>query len=197
MVSSILKAGLKCPELITNLQLRWFDSKDITLAFHVLALHKPQPPIFYTQFAYNFLGRPHSLVLRDLEFTTITGFMKSIVGSYHKMQKIQLPFIDKEQTIELIASAAELNMDAKYQLSAAKILDQLCDQIIRDQLFINIDQSVDVLRALYSISSASTAVLTLKAMCKCYILTNQKDLKKDLTFYQCKDEFYELIARGN
>ena len=124
MVSSILKAGLKCPELITNLQLRWFDSKDITLAFHVLALHKPQPPIFYTQFAYNFLGRPHSLVLRDLEFTTITGFMKSI-------------------------------------------------------------------------SSASTAVLTLKAMCKCYILTNQKDLKKDLTFYQCKDEFYELIARGN
>ena len=120
MVDKILKAGLKSPELISSLQLSTLNNSDIVLGFKVLALHKPEPPIFYHQFIYSFLCKtnqfnPYTLFFQDLEFSNLSAFMKSIIRNYYKRQIVELLPFQKFEIIELIKYVAELNSDIKYQ----------------------------------------------------------------------------------
>lgn len=167
MVTRTLQAAFKSPELLGSLQLRGFTTSDIILGLQIIALHKPNPPVFYTQFVYSFLGNSaFEFFLKDLEFVSVSAFAKSFIRNYYKFKDLQVMEFEKGEMVELIKSAVQLIGNEKYHESALGVLREACDRLIRCNEFLCTDLSYDVINAMHMKDIEVESAKVLKEMCQ-------------------------------
>ncbi|OMJ67421.1 hypothetical protein SteCoe_35418 [Stentor coeruleus] len=190
----ILKAAVKCPELLHTLTLSQLQKHDLLLAFNILSQHKPSPPLFYTQFCYSFLhSNPHfsksSLILKDINYSSLKSSISSIISNYFKLQMRNIIFFNIEESIQLLESTTELCKCEIYENTAKWIVEEISDNIIRDEKFLGVEDSVKVLRAVWD-GGNEIGVKTLREMCKVRIYKNFDKVEGKLEFYKRDDEFW-------
>jgi hypothetical protein len=170
MVTKVLQAAIRCPELLSGLNLGLFTGPDILLGFKALSIHKPNPPLFYTQFVYSFLRtkpefKPYVLILNDLEYNSIRSIGKSIIKNYYKLQYVPIPPFSNPDTVEMIGYCSDLCSDDKYTRTAFLVLDELCDNLIRKPEFVD-EAQCDILINTLTGKTKTRATETLIKMCK-------------------------------
>lgn len=194
-----LKAAMKCPELLQTLTLSQIQKPDLLLAFSILSQHKPNPPLFYTQFCYSFLySNPYfsktSLILKDINYSSLKSSISSIISNYFKLQIRNASFFTIEEAIGLLESSAELCKSDLYENTAKWIVEEIADRIIRNDEFLGVEDSVRVLKAIWD-GGENVGVKTLREMCKVRIYRNLDKVEGKLEFYMKNDEFFNAYKK--
>jgi hypothetical protein len=172
--SKILAGAWLRPSLLSELSFMALESHDVIEALKIMESNIEKPPVLYYEISthilanYNLRYSPYRLMLKDLQFSSITDLAKSLIKNYAKLKpvkRVRLEFTE-EQIIEMILILASLSNKLEYTNTSYDLLYYFCDKYCISEFTPTPSQAQSILTALSALNLSSKESAFLIIICK-------------------------------
>jgi len=177
--SKILAGAWLRPSLLSELSFTALESHDVIEALKIMESNIEKPPALYYQISthilsnYNLRYSPYRLMLKDLQFSSITDLAKSLIKNYAKLKPVNRDRLEftEEQIIEMILVLARISNKSEYTNTSFDLLYYFCDKYCISEFTPTSSQAQSILTALLPLNLSSKESDFLIRICKAVLIS--------------------------